>query len=249
MLLVPNTLNTAKIHLLATYVNWNEAKVFEMDAKTRSVFITGGTGYLGRPLITKLVEKGHQVRALVRPGSESKLPPGCQAIKGDALNANSYASHIAPADTFVQLVGVAHPSPAKSAEFRNIDFVSAGQAIHAAAESGIQHFIYLSVAHPAPVMKTYIQVRSECEELLRATGMNATILRPWYVLGPGHWWPYGLLPAYWLLEHFPPTRDGARRLGLVTHAQMVNALVHAIENPRVGTKIVTVPEIRSQQAF
>ena len=41
------------------------------------------------------------------------------------------------------------------------------------------------------------------------------------------------------------TRDGARRLGLVTLAQMTRALVHAVENPSSGSRIVEVPEIRA----
>ena len=36
---------------------------------------------------------------------------------------------------------------------------------------------------------------------------------------------------YWLMERIPATRDGARRLGLVTLEQMKNALVNAVENP------------------
>src|SRR5579862_7827194 len=75
-----------------------------MNAQTRRVFVTGGTGYVGRPLIKLLVERGHQVQALVRPGSEGKVPAGCQAVQGDALDGKSYAAKIAPADTFVQLV-------------------------------------------------------------------------------------------------------------------------------------------------
>ena len=39
----------------------------------RHVFVTGGTGYLGRPLIRELLTRCHTVRALVRPGSEKKL--------------------------------------------------------------------------------------------------------------------------------------------------------------------------------
>jgi uncharacterized protein YbjT (DUF2867 family) len=213
---------------------------------SNNVFITGGTGYLGRPLLERLIERGHDVRALVRPGSENKLPSGCTAIPGNALDAGSYASSISPADTFVQLVGVAHPSPAKAREFRAIDFVAASGAIRAAKEAGIRHFVYLSVAHPAPMMKAYIEVRMECEKLLTESGMNATILRPWYVLGPGHWWPYALLPMYKICELIPSTREGARRLGLVTHPQMVTALVRAVETPPVGRRIVEVPEIRSQ---
>ena len=220
-----------------------------MNAQKRHIFVTGGTGYLGKPLIQRLLAGGHEVSALVRPGSENKLPSGCKVVLGNALDAASYADKITPSDTFVQLVGVPHPSPAKAKEFRSIDFVSASGAILVAALAGIKHFVYLSIAHPAPMMKVYIQVRSECEQLLADSGMNATILRPWYVLGPGHWWPYALIPMYKLCEIIPATREGAHRLGLVTHAQMVTALVQAVENPCTGLRIVEVPEIRAQSGL
>ena len=220
-----------------------------MDRQPKCVFVTGGTGYLGKPLIERLLQEGYQVRALVRPASQGKLPPGCKPVLGDALDGHSYAAQIAPADTFVQLVGVSHPSPSKGAQFRSVDLVSGRGAIKAAQAAGVNHFVYLSVAQPAPMMKTYIQVRAECEGMLRASGMNATILRPWYVLGPGHRWPYALLPIYRLMELLPATRDGARRLGLVTLEQMICALVDAIEHPSRGVRIVEVLEIRATQAF
>jgi uncharacterized protein YbjT (DUF2867 family) len=220
-----------------------------MNANQHSVFVTGGTGYIGRPLIPELLQRGHQVRALVRAGSEARLPLGCQAVLGNALDGASYREQIRPAGTFVQLVGVSHPNPSKAAEFCNVDLASASGAIKAAIEAGVQHFVYLSVAHPAPVMKAYIEVRTACEAMIRESGMNATILRPWYVLGPGHRWPYALLPMYWLMELFPPTRKGARRLGLVTLEQMKRALVQAVENPCRGVRIVEVPEIRHSRGF
>jgi uncharacterized protein YbjT (DUF2867 family) len=210
-----------------------------------SVFVTGGTGYIGVPLIRELLQRGHSVRALVRPGSEKKLPAGCEPIVGNALEADSYRNRITPAHTFVQLVGVSHPSPSKAAEFQKIDRAAGLGAIAAAKGAGIQHFIYLSVAQPAPVMKSYIAVRAECEATLLASGMNVTIVRPWYVLGPGHRWPYALLPMYWLCERIPATREGARRLGLVTLAQMVATLVSAVENPSVGARFINVPQIRT----
>jgi len=220
-----------------------------MDTKKHSIFITGGTGYLGRPLIAELVRRGHEVRALVREGSESKLPAGCQAVQGNALDGSSYRASISPADVFIQLVGVPHPNPSKAAQFRNVDLASATGAVKAAVEAGIQHFVYLSVAHPAPVMKAYVDVRTAGETMIRESGMNATILRPWYILGPGHRWPYALLPMYWFLELLPPTRAGARRLGLVTLEQMTHALVGAVESPSRGVRIVEVPEIRHSRGF
>src|SRR5262249_15514408 len=129
---------------------------FPMTKERRSIFIAGGTGYMGHRLIPRVMERGHEVRALVRPGSEKKLPQGCTPVTGDALDASSYAARISPADTFVQLVGVAHPSPAKSAEFRKIDLPAGLGSISAAKPAGIRHFVYVSVAHPAPMMHAYI---------------------------------------------------------------------------------------------
>jgi uncharacterized protein YbjT (DUF2867 family) len=120
--------------------------------------------------------------------------------------------------------------------------------VAAAKSVGIRHFVYLSVAHSAPMMHTYIAVRSECEAAIESAGLNATILRPWYVLGPRHWWPYLLLPMYKLAELVPSTREGALRLGLVTLEQMTSALMVALENPAQGRRIVTVPEIRAARA-
>jgi uncharacterized protein YbjT (DUF2867 family) len=178
-----------------------------------------------------------------------KLPAGCIPVVGDALQGNTYAHQVAPSDTFVQLVGVAHPSPAKAKQFRSIDLIAGSEAIRTAAAARINHFIYLSVAQPAPIMRAYIQVRAECERQLQVSGMNATILRPWYVLGPGHRWPYALIPVYRVMEFLPPTRKGASRLGLVTREQMIRALVNSVECPCQGTRIIEVPEIRSGRGF
>ncbi|HXU40270.1 MAG TPA: NAD(P)H-binding protein [Blastocatellia bacterium] len=175
-----------------------------------NVFITGGTGYIGQVLIPRLLERGHTVRALARRGSEQKLPQGCKAVTGNALDEASFADQVRPSDTFVQLVGVPHPSPAKAAEFQSIDLVSVRASVSAATRAGIEHFLYISVAQPAPVMKAYQAVRAEGERLIRQSGMNATIIRPWYVLGPGHRWAYSLIPMYWLFERVPGTRERLR---------------------------------------
>lgn len=211
---------------------------------SKRIFLTGGTGYIGSRLIPRLVAAGHHVKALTRESSRGKLPTGCEAVIGDALNGKSYESALRDCDTFVQLVGVPHPSPAKAKEFVAIDQKSGLDAIAAAAHSGIQHFVYVSVAHPAPTMHAYIAARSKCEDALQESGINATILRPWYVLGPGHYWPYALVPFYWLFERIPSKRESALRLGLVKLPQVLNALHYAVEHPVSGIKIMEVPEIR-----
>ena len=134
------------------------------------VFVTGGTGYIGRPLIEALLARGYRVHALVRPGAETRLPRGAAPVRGDALDAATFATKIPE---------------------------------------------------------------------------HATILRPWYVLGPGHRWPYVLIPVYALLRLLPATRDTAVRLGLVTRTEMTAALLRAVEDPPAeGARIVEVPQIR-----
>ena len=215
----------------------------------RHVFITGGTGYMGRALIPELLTRGHSIRALVRPGSEGRLPSGCERVLGNALDGRTFAEAMAPGDTLVHLIGTPHPSPAKARQFREIDLVSVREVLGPAVRAGVARVVFVSVAHPAPIMRAYIAARSEAEDMIRATGLAATILRPWYVLGPGHRWPHLLQPAYWLLERLPATRDGALRLGLVTLPQMIRALVAAVESEPDGFRIVTVPEIREAAYF
>ena len=216
-----------------------------MASRQHDVFLTGGTGFMGSSLARELLRRGHRVHALVRPGSEAKLASGCKPVRGDALQAESYASQIAPADTFVHLVGVAHPNPRKAAEFRAIDLKSCQEAVKAAVEAGVRHFVYLSVARPAPIMQEYQAVRAQGEQLIRESGMAATFVRPWYVLGPGRRWPYALIPFYALARLFPATRDGAQRLALVTLQQITEALAWAVENPREHVQTIEPPQMRS----
>lgn len=210
----------------------------------RCVFLSGGTGYIGASLIPRLLQQEHDVRVLCRPGSERKVPPGSRLIvSGNALEASTFSA--AGCDTFVHMVGTPHPAPWKAQQFRDIDLQSLRASVAVAKRDGISHFVYISVAHPAPVMRSYIEVRMECERLIAAADLRTTILRPWYVLGPGHRWPSMLMPLYEVLERLPSTRAGAERLGLVTLQQMVDAVVWSVDHPPLNTRVLDVPAIRS----
>jgi uncharacterized protein YbjT (DUF2867 family) len=215
----------------------------------RDVLITGATGYIGRPLGEALVGHGHRVSALVRPSSMARVSSGVTALPGDALDASAVAAALVAGATLVHLVGTPHPSPAKAASFIAVDLASIRASVEACRRAGALHLIYLSVAHPAPVMQAYIDVRSQGEAMIAQAGLTATILRPWYVLGPGHRWPLVLVPFAKLAETLPATRATALRLGFVTREQMVSALTVAVESPPpTGTqRVLDVPAIRAQR--
>lgn len=217
------------------------------------VLISGATGFLGRTLTKTLLSRGHRVRALVRGAAsdtrlhllQTRVPPGCEAVAGDPLDPAAYGAAFTGIETLVQLVGVSHPNPSKAAQFRIVDLAAAKAAIEAARNSGVRHFVYVSVAQPAPVMQEYIAVRSQVEAAIREAELNATILRPWYVVGPGRRWPLLLAPVYWVLSALPPTRGSARRLGLLSLDEMVQTMALAVEQPPAGIRILEVPQIRS----
>ena len=207
---------------------------------------TGGTGYIGRNLIPALLARGHRVRVLTREQSTKRVLEGATAIIGDALSERSVAASLRPNDTLIHLVGTPHPTPSKADQFEKVDLVSIRASVNAARQVGIEHLVYVSVAHPAPMMQAYLWVRTLGETMIREAGLTATILRPWYVLGPGRQWPKLISPLYKVAEWFPGSRATAKRLGLVTIEQFINAIISCAENPptRGQRRIVDVPAIK-----
>jgi nucleoside-diphosphate-sugar epimerase len=210
---------------------------------TSEIFITGGTGYIGIRLTDVLSKKKFHLKILTRRGFEKKITKEVEFISGDALDGSTFADKITPAGTFVHMVGVAHPSPSKKQQFIDVDLRSIQQSVMACRNKEIQHFIYISVV-PSKIMKDYSMVRMQGEELIRKNFENVTFIRPFYVLGPGHYWPLLLVPLFKLLSLSKSGKEKAERLGLVWIGQMVNALVWAIENPAKGIRILEVKDIR-----
>jgi hypothetical protein len=109
----------------------------------------------------------------------------------------------------------------------------------------VAHFIYLSVSqYPTKIMKDFQQVRAEGDGLLLKTGLETSFLRPWYVLGPGHWWPV-LLKPFLFIAKYAGKREAAKNLDTVTLQQMIHTLLYAIKNPPEKNAVYDVQKIRS----
>lgn len=212
------------------------------------IFITGGTGYIGIRIISILLNKGYEVSALVRKGSEKKLPDGCTVIIADPFNASTFTDQIPKNCIFIQLLGVSHPGPSKKELFYKIDRASVVASASATISRDVQHIVYVSVAQtPTNIMKDYQQCRAECETIILSTNIKTSILRPWYIIGPDHYWPLFFLPVYKILEWIPSTSVKAKALRLVYLNQMLDTLLLAIENPPSTTaRFIEISDIRKR---
>jgi uncharacterized protein YbjT (DUF2867 family) len=211
----------------------------------KTIFITGATGYIGTRLTKQLIERGNRVIALVRKGSENRVPAGAEVVVGNPFDMQTFQQYIPAGCVFVQLLGVPHPSPKKAKQFKEIDLRSVKTSADAAANAGAGHFIYVSVAMaPSKLMQAYQQVRKEGEKYCLSKTFNCSFIRPWYVLGPGHWWPVSLLPFYGLAEIIPSWRKQARSKALVTIQQMLSTLISVAEDEPAPLRIYEIKNIR-----
>lgn len=211
------------------------------------IFVAGGTGYIGKRVIKILLNEGHVVTALAREQSVKKLPEGCKVVIGSPFEAASFADSI-PADcVFVHLVGVAHPGPKKKEQFYSIDLASLKVSVEAAKQAKVKHFVYMSVAQsPTKVMRDYQEARRQGEEFVLASGLPSTFIRPWYIVGPGHYWPLLFQPMFKLLEIIPKTSAKAKALALVSLKQMLRTLNTIVTNsPKEINNIAEIPDIKN----
>jgi len=115
--------------------------------------------------------------------------------------------------------------------------------VKAHATPAFGHFIISVSRKPASMMEAFIACATKAR---RSSGtvdegdVCAPVVRP----RPGHWWPYALVPFYWIAELLPPARESARRLGLVSISQMLNALVWAVDHPPAMFRSSTSRESR-----
>ena len=138
-----------------------------------TILVTGATGAIGRHVVDHLVQRGADVRALVRDPAKAGLPAGVAVVQGDMLNVESLRSAFAGASTLFLLNGVVAD-----------EFTQALIALNVAREAGIKRVVYLSVIHS----DVYVNVphfagKFGVERMIERMGFEATILRPAYYMG------------------------------------------------------------------
>ncbi len=148
------------------------------------ILVTGATGFIGQALIRHLLEDERQVRALIRPSTDSPgLPTGLpvQAAISNIEDERSLRAAMAGVDTVYHLVGVEWQGVGGDL---SVEIEGIRTLINVAHEAGVSRIVYLSHlgadrASAYPVMK----VKGIVEEYIRRSGITYTILRSGLVFG------------------------------------------------------------------
>lgn len=204
--------------------------------------IIGGTGFVGAYLTDRLRANGHQVRLLVRPGSEHKTPTGdaVEVVSGVVADDVSVRDCLSGCDAAIYLIGILREDPGAGITFDALQRRGAERAIAVAAELGIGRFLLMSANGIDAAATPYQTSKLQAEEALKASGLEWTIFRPSVIFGD----PHGRMefcsqlkaelidspvPAPLFYKGLLPANAGGFKLGPVHVEDVADAFAKALE--------------------
>jgi NADH dehydrogenase len=155
------------------------------------IVVAGGTGFIGRQVVSRLLETGEDDVAVTTRDPERADPWGgrvetVQAFAGDAL---TLGRAFARADVVVHAIQFPnHPveDPSKGRTYLEVDGKGTRVAVSVAKAMGVRRFVYLSGAGAGQALpQPWMRAKDMAEDAIRASGLEYTLLRPSWMYGPG----------------------------------------------------------------
>jgi uncharacterized protein YbjT (DUF2867 family) len=201
------------------------------SAWMQRVFITGGTGFVGRHVVRALLAHGFLVRCLVRPGSEGDLR-GFEAIErvpGDVLRPEGLAPGLEGCAAVIHLVGIIRQRPLRGVTFDALHRRATEHMLEVARQAGVRRFVHMSaLGTRAGARSGYHRTKWLAEEAVRGSGMAWTIFRPSLIYGPGDGFVSLLARLVRRLPVFPVLGDGRYRLQPVAVEHVAEGFARAL---------------------
>jgi len=149
------------------------------------VAVIGGTGFVGSYIVDALIDAGHSVSLLVRPGSEQKLHrrDDVRVTLGDVGSATAVADTVAGCDAVIYCVGILREFPGKGITFEALQYEGVVRTIEAAIGAGAKRFLLMSANGVKVPGTPYQETKKRAEDVLLASGLHATVFRPSVVFG------------------------------------------------------------------
>ena len=145
------------------------------------VAITGATGFVGQAVIDRAVEAGIEVRALVRRDQDKRK--GVTWVRGDLADARALGRLMKGAEAVLHIAGAINAPDAAGFEAANV--AGTLSVIEAARKAGVPRLVFVSsLSAREPRLSAYGASKAKAEKLVKASGMDWTIVRPPAVFGP-----------------------------------------------------------------
>lgn len=151
-----------------------------------SLFVTGGTGYIGRRLLESLDLKRFSKIICLTRSEVVAAPSHVEFVKADLLDSGAYAMALRGCGTVLHLAATTGKS--RPEEYFRVNREGTRILIEASSGAGVQRFIYIStIAAKFRDQRRYYYAQSklQAEELVRSSGLRYTIVRPTMVMGEG----------------------------------------------------------------
>jgi uncharacterized protein YbjT (DUF2867 family) len=193
------------------------------------ILVTGGTGFVGSHLIKCMRQEGIPVRAIVRNLDKARALKdlGVDVVKGDVSDAASLEKATIGVERVVHLVGIIQE--AAGATFQGVHVDGTRNLLEAARKSGVRHFFYQSALGTRPNARSvYHQTKWAAEELVRASGISFTILRPSLIYGPGDQFTIRLSEMIRLSPVLPIIGSGKSKVQPIFIDNVVMCIVKAV---------------------
>lgn len=204
------------------------------------IAVTGASGFVGSAVVDELLRRGHRPVALVRPGSRLRQDQ-IELVRGDLFD-DGLETAIRGADAVVHLVGIILENRSKAVTFERIHVEGTRRVIEAMQRTGVRRLVHMSaLGTRRNAVAAYHQSKWQAEELVRQSGIDATIIRPSLIHGPrGEFmrmvaaWAKGKAPPFLFMPYFGRGILGTGGAGLLqpVHVDDVARLfVDCIERP------------------
>ncbi|WP_305785363.1 SDR family oxidoreductase [Symbioplanes lichenis] len=152
------------------------------------VLVLGATGFVGRRLVAALLAADHRVRCLVRDPQRARDLAGdrVELVQGDMLDAAAVEQAAESVHAVHFLVHTLSRQSRRDVDFMEVEQAGLRNVVDAARRHGVRRLLYLTAIGTAPdAASSWGRGRARTEQMLFASGLDVTVLRPGMIVGHG----------------------------------------------------------------